>query len=191
MEYLTQFKSVARVDGPRRIVLFQVKADNDEPILPLISDSPDAFASSPLVRLLDPSEEDDSASRDELASACMGPGPWSFERNIQLPRSCASLHFTNKNKRSNMNVTHMLKVVFRVARGDDQVMDGKTGKRKQFDIVIQTPVTILSVCFLNLPFSRTLHANIFATVSLCARNDAPPTLLRSLPRRRALHLRRL
>lgn len=80
----------------------------------------------------------------------MGPGPWSFERSVLLPRSCASLHFSNKNKRSNIVVQHTLKVVFRVTRGDDVAMDAKTGKRKMFDIVIQTPVTILSVRPLSL-----------------------------------------
>lgn len=33
----------------------------------------------------------------------------------------------------------------RVERGDDNALDIKTGKRKLFDIVVQTPVHILSV----------------------------------------------
>ena len=38
-----------------------------------------------------------------------------------------------------------MKIVMRVERGDDTFVDLKTGKRKQFDIVVQTPVHILSV----------------------------------------------
>ena len=56
------------------------------------------------------------------------------------------LRFTNKNRRSNIEVSHLLKVVMRVQRGDDEHVDPKTGKRKLFDIVVQTPVIILSVC---------------------------------------------
>ena len=63
-----------------------------------------------------------------------------------MPRSCAQLHFTAKNKRSSISVGHALKIVFRVERGDDQFVDAKTGKRKLFDIVVQTPVHVLSVC---------------------------------------------
>ncbi|OBZ69941.1 hypothetical protein A0H81_10403 [Grifola frondosa] len=38
----------------------------------------------------------------------------------------------------------MLKIIFRVERGDDYALDPHTGKRKLFDIVVQTPVHILS-----------------------------------------------
>jgi hypothetical protein len=44
-----------------------------------------------------------------------------------------------------MSVTHLLKCVMRVERGDDVAIDPKTGKRKLFDIVVQMPVHILSV----------------------------------------------
>ena len=40
----------------------------------------------------------------------------------------------------------VLKIIFRVERGDDEALDPTTGKRKLFDIVVQTPVHILSVC---------------------------------------------
>jgi len=43
-----------------------------------------------------------------------------------------------------MSVTHHLKTVLRVERGDDQEIDAKTGKRKLFDIVVTTPITILA-----------------------------------------------
>ena len=39
----------------------------------------------------------------------------------------------------------MLKVIFRVQRGDDRDLDPVTGRRKMYDIVVQTPIHILSV----------------------------------------------
>jgi hypothetical protein len=148
VDYLTQFKRVARSDASRRIVLLQLKREEGH-LLPLSSDDPHAFKTSPLSDLFksndELSTEENETRQSELAASFMGPGPWSFETNVVLPKSCSQLHFTNKNKRSNISVTHSLKVVFRVERGDDEFVDKKTGKRKLFDIVIQTPVTIISV----------------------------------------------
>ena len=75
----------------------------------------------------------------------MGPGPWTIRKDLQLPKSDTVLHITNKNRRSNLSVSHMLKIIFRVERGDDVAVDPQSGKRKLFDIVVQTPVHILSV----------------------------------------------
>ena len=44
-----------------------------------------------------------------------------------------------------MVVQHTLKIVMRVERGDAQAIDPRTGKQKLFEIVVQTPVYILSV----------------------------------------------
>ncbi|KAJ7270032.1 hypothetical protein B0H12DRAFT_1094114, partial [Mycena haematopus] len=141
IEYHSQMKYVARSDPVVRIPLLLVKYDDKlrEPILPLESDDVDALRNSPLLALTAP--EDDLS---QLAAEWMGPGPWTFHQELQLPPSCAMLHFTNKNKRSNMSVTHLIKCVIRVERGDDVAIDPKTGKRKLFDIVVQTPVHILS-----------------------------------------------
>lgn len=159
IDYHTQFKRVARTDPVGRIVLLSLKDDSKEPvsILPLESENVDAFRSSPLYALV---TEDDSES--EMAENLMGPGPWTFHQELQLPPSCKMLHFTNKNKRSNITVAHTLKLVIRVQRGDDEAMDERTGKRKLFDIVIQTPVHILSCrCdpdWISLPhYSETLQ----------------------------------
>lgn len=143
VDYHTNFKRVARSEGVKRIGLLSIKLDSKEggQILPLQSDDPEAFRHSPLYSLISP---DDDPS--EVASNLMGPGPWTFSRDLNLPASCALLHFTNKNKRSNITVSHILRIVFRVERGDDEFIDPKTGKRKLFDIVVQTPVHILSVC---------------------------------------------
>ena len=134
-------KRIARTEAVQRHPLLSLKLDTKDggPILPLDSDDPEAFRHSPLYAVV-ARDEDPSA----VASSLMGPGPWAFSYDLPLPASCAALHFTNRNKASNIVVQHTLKIVFRVERGDDAHMDPKTGKRKLFDIVVQTPVHILS-----------------------------------------------
>ena len=75
----------------------------------------------------------------------MGSGPWTFPMALTLPSSWGVLHFSNKNKRAPIEITHTLKVTIRAQRGDDEHIDPETGKRKQFDIVMRMPVHILSV----------------------------------------------
>lgn len=139
-------KRIARTEAIQRHSLLSLKIDTKEggPILPLISDDPEAFRNSPLYQVVAPDEDP-----SEVASSLMGLGPWTFHHDLPLPSSCDQLHFTNRNKKSNIVVSHTLKVLFRVERGDDEFVDPKTGKRKLFDIVVQTPVHILSVSALS------------------------------------------
>ncbi|KAG6861114.1 hypothetical protein C0995_003843 [Termitomyces sp. Mi166 len=141
IDYYTQMKRIARTDPISHINLLSVRESgkNASHILPLESDDVDAFKNSPLYALVTP-----NGDMSERASELMGPGPWTFHQDLQLPVSCSLMHFTNKNRRSNMVITHQLKFVMRVERGDDLHVDPKTGKRKLFDIVIQTPINILS-----------------------------------------------
>ncbi|KAH7921014.1 hypothetical protein BV22DRAFT_1097220 [Leucogyrophana mollusca] len=145
VDYYTQMKRVARSQPVHRVPLLTLKAAGDksphdsQPILPITSDDPHAFRKSPFYRLLGPDDDE-----SEMASSLMGPGPWTFHHEVRLPESCGMLNFSNRNKRSNIMVNHVLKIVFRVERGDDSAIDPKTKKRKLFDIVVQTPVHILS-----------------------------------------------
>ncbi|KAK1220808.1 hypothetical protein PQX77_016379 [Marasmius sp. AFHP31] len=91
--------------------------------------------------------------REETIQALQSPyGPWSFHADLPLPSSCRVMRPSNRNRRSNMNVTHVLKCVVRVERGEDEDLEDdfssksskERKKRKLFDIVIQTPVQILS-----------------------------------------------
>ena len=137
-------KRISRTEPVTRTVLLSVK-EGDNPILPLQSDDVDAFRNSPLYNLA--TSEDDVS---EMASNLMGPGPWTFHQDLHLPHSCQHIHFTNANKRSNITIAHTLKWIIRVERGDDLHINPKTGKRKLFDIVVQTPVHILSVSHCSL-----------------------------------------
>ncbi len=142
VDYWTGFRRVARTDPINRVPLLALKyPKKDGPaLLPLTTDDPEAFRQSPLNEVLNP--EDDVS---ETVSSFMGPGPWTIRKELHLPKAEGTLHTTNKNKRSNISVSHMLKIIFRVERGDDSAVDPQTGKRKLFDIVVQTPVHILSV----------------------------------------------
>ncbi|KAI0827960.1 hypothetical protein BC628DRAFT_1317081 [Trametes gibbosa] len=141
VDYWTQFKRISRTDPISRASLLALKYPKKDgpPILPLLSDDPDAFRQSPLADII--GENDDLG---DIVSNLMGPGPWTIRKNLQLPKPGDMLHTTNKNRRSNISVSHMLKIIFRVERGDDHAVDPHTGKRKLFDIVVQTPVHILS-----------------------------------------------
>jgi hypothetical protein len=139
--YYSVTDRVMRTDPPNDIVLlslkFPPKGDGEgDPILPLTT----SFEQSPLYTMLTP--DDDPML---MASTFMGPGPWTFHHDLQLPSSCTRLHFTNRNPASNIAVTHTIKTKLRAQRGDDQSVDPKTGKPRMFDLVMAKPIHILSV----------------------------------------------
>ncbi|EKM53377.1 uncharacterized protein PHACADRAFT_211076 [Phanerochaete carnosa HHB-10118-sp] len=170
-EYYTDFKRLVRADPVNRVALLSLKSPHkDHPLLPLHSEDIEAFKGSTLYG--DANSEEDLS---EAMSQLMGSGPWSIMQNIPLAKSCNELHFTNKNKKSNITVSHTLKIIFRVQRGDDREIDPQTGKRKMFDIVVQTPIHILScLCrpdFTALPpysESTSTAASLLSNPPLCA-----------------------
>ncbi|TFY51059.1 hypothetical protein EVG20_g11187, partial [Dentipellis fragilis] len=161
VDYWIHQRRYSRSDFTSRFPLLVLKnpSENNKtapPILPLDSNDAAAWSNSPLSTLITP--EDDAS---EMAASFMGPGPWTLHATLKLPEACGLLHFTNRNKKSNIQIQHTLKIVLRVERGDDLHVDAKTGKRKLFDIVVQTPVHILScLCssqYMYLPrYSETL-----------------------------------
>src|ERR1700734_1954074 len=102
-DYYTGMKRIARTDPIRRISLLSLKSDSKEgeSILPLISDGAEAFERSPFYAML--TEEDDPS---EMASNLMGPGPWTFHHELALPTSCDEIHFSNKNRKANILISH-------------------------------------------------------------------------------------
>ncbi|KAG2347465.1 hypothetical protein BDR05DRAFT_927310 [Suillus weaverae] len=142
IEYHTQTRRTVRSQLAHRIPLLSLENEvegESHPLLPLISDDPEAFRKSPLYRLLNANDD-----VNEMAMAVMGPGPWAFHHELQLPQHCSLIHFSNRNKKSNVTVSHTLKIVIRVERGDDGATDLQTKKMRLFDILVQTPVRILS-----------------------------------------------
>ena len=74
---------MARTDPNNRVALLALKYPKKDgaPILPLLSDDPDAFARSPLAEIVD-TEADDVG---EAMAGFMGPGPWTIRRDLPLP----------------------------------------------------------------------------------------------------------
>ncbi|KIK67533.1 hypothetical protein GYMLUDRAFT_156560, partial [Collybiopsis luxurians FD-317 M1] len=142
IEYHTHFKRVARTDPVLTIPLLALREeskDND-----LDDNCPSLarrFCSSPL-----------SVALSELASSLMGPGPWTIPLSLPLPLTHAGLLPSNKNKRSNVTISHLLKCVIRVEKGEADEPEDK--KRKLFDIVVQTPIQILSVSIIAFSFLK-------------------------------------
>ncbi|KAI0302334.1 hypothetical protein B0F90DRAFT_206761 [Multifurca ochricompacta] len=116
----------------------------------------------------------------------MGPGPWSFYLKLTVPSAIGTLHVSNKNKRAPIRISHVLKIVIRVERGDNKQVDPKTGKSKQSDIVMQLPVHILSVCIFIFPrvvrkmLMLTCARRVLASASVKRTAHHTPALLRAI-----------
>lgn len=73
----------------------------------------------------------------DTTPSCLDPiGPWNLESTIQLPDCSEKLTFTTAHDRANITVSHILKIMLRVERGDDDFLDSK-GKRKLWDVIIE------------------------------------------------------
>jgi hypothetical protein len=74
----------------------------------------------------------------------MGPGPWPLRLNVEVAGTNGSLHPTNMNRKGNITINHVLKIIIRVEKGGVGDVDGSK-KKKVYDIVIQYPIHLLSV----------------------------------------------
>ena len=79
----------------------------------------------------------------EAAAHLLSPdGPWHLHGTIKLPEDIVRI--STKHPVSNTIIRHCLKFVLRVERGDEDDLDSK-GNKKQYDIIVEMPVVILSV----------------------------------------------
>jgi len=69
-------------------------------------------------------------------------GPWHLHGTIKLPEDI--VHISTKHPVCNTMVRHSLKFFLRVEPGDEDDLDSK-GNKRQYDIIVEMPVTILSV----------------------------------------------
>lgn len=141
VQYFAQNRRVSRSENVRRFELTRVNHDDEDvPLLPILSESPDAIRESPLSAwMINPTSSDDTTP------SCLDPlGPWELEGVVRVPRIDSGIKFTTTNPRSNLAVTHIVKVVLRVDRGDDEYLDAK-GRRKKWDIIVEANTHVLSV----------------------------------------------
>lgn len=114
-------------------------------LLPILSKDPNALEKSGLAPYSDPVElsDDYNEQESEKAAHLLNPdGPWHLRGTIRVPLQ--HVHISLKQYSSPIHIRHALKIFIRVERGDDTAVDSK-GHRKQYDIIVETPITILSV----------------------------------------------
>lgn len=138
-------RRVARHEAVKKYPLLALKSDEKpaQPLLPILSDDPAAVTKSPLAPLAIKALAGDEDTDDAAASLLNPTGPWYLESALQVPDCSSRIRFSSKHAKTNMTISHWLKVVMRVERGDDTALDSK-GRRKQFDIIIETPLHLLN-----------------------------------------------
>ncbi|TRM62390.1 hypothetical protein BD626DRAFT_433261 [Schizophyllum amplum] len=133
--YLAHQSEAARTDPVLRVPLIMIKHEHGGPILPLDGD----VRKSPLLSLAQPSADAQHEEFDALAGAWTGPGPWRVSGAARVPNL---LRPSNRNRRAGVLVTHAAKFLIRVE--SDCEVDPKTGRRKLYDVTVQTPVQVFS-----------------------------------------------
>ncbi|GAA6003870.1 hypothetical protein JCM10207_006445 [Rhodosporidiobolus poonsookiae] len=133
-------RKLTRHETPKRFQLLRIEhKDPSQPLLPILSDDPNVLQDHPLKDFfINPN------SADDTTPSLLDPtAPWHFEGLVQLPDCSTKINFSTHHDQSNIAVAHNLKIMLRVERGDDEFLDSK-GKRKLWDVVVETNVHILS-----------------------------------------------
>ncbi|KAF8323995.1 hypothetical protein DL93DRAFT_2032876, partial [Clavulina sp. PMI_390] len=156
VDYYAHGRKVARHEPVTHYEIVALRhEDKHKRLLPILSDSASSASSSPLAPyarpLLDqppdlvipPSASTESLERtSDVVSHLLNPsGPWHFRFEVPIPDCHSGIHFTNKGPGTRIVVLHRLKTVLRVGAG---VSEDSKEKPKLFDIIIETPIHLLS-----------------------------------------------
>ncbi|KIM31493.1 hypothetical protein M408DRAFT_327686 [Serendipita vermifera MAFF 305830] len=160
IDYVVHSHHLTRSENVRRFQLVSIRhpqslstrkdvARAAPALLPILSRESSHSSEAVLLPYADPPTTDsieqtaEERKTEALAHLLNPTGPWHLHGMLRLPLTY--LHTTHKqHKLSFVSIKHALKIILRVERGDDDSIDPKTGKRKQFDIIIETPINILS-----------------------------------------------
>jgi len=125
--YFAVGRKLTRHETPKKFPLLRVDfKDPKEPLLPILSDDPNALKEHPLKDWF----VNVGGSESNETPSCLDPlGPWALESFIPLPDCSTRVGFTTNHDKANISVSHVVKVTLRVERGDDEFLDSK-GKRK-------------------------------------------------------------
>ena len=147
-DYFAQDRKVARHETPKKFLMLFIKQidrlERIQPLLPIISDAPNAARDSPLAPLAlqaalnNPTTEsfDVDGLDDNMYATLLDPiGPWHLEHNLTVPDCVSAIRFSTKHEKTNISIGHVLKIIIRTERGDDMALDVK-GRRKHFDIIM-------------------------------------------------------
>ena len=133
------------------------------PLLPILSPSANALDESGLLPYVDHPVSTANSVEDQASAAAahlLSPdGPWHLHGSFKLPEDV--VHISTKHPMSNTIVRHCLKFYLRVERGDENDLDSK-GHKKQYDIIVEMPVVILSVGVTFIPCNGFLTSRISA-----------------------------
>ncbi|BGP50375.1 hypothetical protein JCM10450v2_006294 [Rhodotorula kratochvilovae] len=133
-------RKLTRHETPKRFQLLRIEnKDPKEPLLPILSDDPNILLNHPLKEFF----INASSSGDETPSLLDPLGPWHLDGLLQLPTCDSKLAVTTNHEKSNISISHTLKIMMRVERGDDEYLDSK-GNRKLWDIVVEAGAVMLS-----------------------------------------------
>ncbi|SCZ89070.1 BZ3500_MvSof-1268-A1-R1_Chr1-1g00932 [Microbotryum saponariae] len=138
--YFASGRKLTRHETPKKFPLLRIEhKDPKEPLLPILSDDPKAITDHPLAGFfINPDTSDDTTP------ALLDPlGPWHIESYLQLPTCASKIAFSTHHEQSNIATSHIIKVMLRVERGDDEYLDSK-GNRKLWDVIIESPIHILA-----------------------------------------------
>lgn len=156
-DYFAKGRRVARHEVPRKWTLMKVgHASATEPILPILSDSPDALDSSPLAPLARAAAGQDQDS-DALPSILDPTGPWELATELSIP-ACGTtrINLSTNHSKSNIAVHHLIRLSIRVGKssqGDWEVLNDNVGSSSSaagaekktpqlYDIIIEAPITL-------------------------------------------------
>ncbi|CAD6911967.1 unnamed protein product [Tilletia controversa] len=151
--YFAKGRTTARHEVPRRWHLLKLTGpgsgsgsgsgsgeDASQPLLPILSDAPDALDRSPLAVYV-PRDVDGQPEEDGLSALLDPSGPWELYLDVPLPTcSATAINLSSAHVKANVQVAHTLRVSLRVSRSGSGVGEG--GKDKQFDIIIEAPITL-------------------------------------------------
>ena len=167
---------LTRHQMPRRLALLMIrpsrpvpKGTAPVPLLPILSPSANALDESGLLPYVDHPVSTTGCVEDQATGAAahlLSPdGPWHLHGSMKLPEHV--MHISTKHPESNTTVRHCLKFFLRVERGDENDLDSK-GHKKQYDIIVEMPVAILSVGATFISYDATPTSRI-STASLSNR----------------------
>ena len=143
-------RKLTRHETPRKVMLIRVDhKDPDEQMLPILSEDQNALLDHPLREWFINATSSDGTllfrslfndlipdyhcitwpEIDTTPSLLDPDGPWHLEHNLQLPDCSSKINFSTHHEKSNIAISHVLKIMIRVERGDDEFLDSK-GKRK-------------------------------------------------------------
>ncbi|KPV73638.1 uncharacterized protein RHOBADRAFT_16871, partial [Rhodotorula graminis WP1] len=115
-------RKLTRHETPKRFQLLRIEnKDPKEPLLPILSDDPDVLLNHPLREFFINASSSDGPLFFRLflydTPSLLDPiGPWHLDGLLQLPDCSSKLCVSTHHEKSNISISHTLKIMMRVER---------------------------------------------------------------------------